>query len=51
MAFLHIFDLAFDQEKGKEGFPGCLVVKNPPAKAGNTGLIPVLGRSYVPRNN
>ena len=27
------------------GFPGGSVIKNPPANAGNTGLIPGLGRS------
>ena len=27
------------------GFPGGAVVKNPPAKAGDMGLIPVSGRS------
>ena len=27
------------------GFPGGLVVKNPPANAGDSGLIPELGRS------
>ena len=27
------------------GFPGGLVVKNPPANAGDTGSIPGLGRS------
>ena len=27
------------------GFPGDLVVKNPPASAGNVGSIPGLGRS------
>ena len=27
------------------GFPGDSVVKNPPASAGDTGLIPGLGRS------
>ena len=27
-----------------EGFPGGSVVKNPPAVAGDTGLIPELGR-------
>ena len=30
------------------GFPGGAVVKNPPANAGNPGLIPGLGRSYLP---
>ena len=28
-----------------QGFPGSLAVKNPPANAGDTGLIPGLGRS------
>ena len=29
----------------QKGFPGGSVVKNPPAKAGDMGLIPGLGRS------
>ena len=29
------------------GFPGGSVVKNPPAYAGDMGLIPDLGRSHV----
>ena len=29
------------------GFPGGLVVKNLPASAGDTGLIPGLGRSHM----
>ena len=33
------------------GFPGGSVVKNLPANAGNTGLIPVLGKSYMPWSN
>ena len=34
--------------RGKErDFPVSPVVKNPPAKAGDTGSIPGLGRSYV----
>ena len=32
-------------------FPGGAVVRNPPANAGDTGLIPGLGRSYMPRSN
>ena len=32
------------------GFPGGLVVKNPPANARNTGSIPGWGRSPVGRN-
>ena len=30
------------------GLPGDSVVENPPAKAGDTDLIPGLGRSYMP---
>jgi len=33
------------------GFPGGSVVKNPPANAGDTGSIPDLGRSHMPRSN
>ena len=33
------------------GFPGRAVVKNPPANAGDTGSIPGLGRSHMPRSN
>ena len=32
------------------GFPGGLVVKNP-ANAGDTGLIPCLGRSHTSQSN
>ena len=32
-------------------FPGGAVVKNPPANAGDTGSIPGLGRSHMPRSN
>ena len=34
----------------KEGFPGGPVIKNPPANAGDTGLIPDLGRSHLPQS-
>ena len=34
-----------------QDFPGGAVVKNPPANAGHTGLIPGPGRSHVPRSN
>ena len=34
----------------REGFPGGLVVKNPPADAGDACLIPGLGRSPGGRN-
>ena len=33
------------------GFPGGAVVENLPAKAGDTGLSPGLGRSHMPRSN
>ena len=33
-----------------KGFPGGAVVKNPPANAGDTGLIPGPGRSHMPRS-
>ena len=32
-------------------FPGGAVVKNPPASAGDTGLIPGPGRSHMPQSN
>ena len=32
-------------------FPGGLVVKNPPANAGDMGLIPSPRRFHMPRNN
>ena len=32
------------------GFPGGSVIKNPPANAGDSGLIPRLGRSPVKGN-
>ena len=35
----------------REGFPSGAVVKNPPAKAGDTGFSPGLGRSHMPRSN
>ena len=33
------------------GFPGGIVVKNPPANAGGVGLIPGLGRSPIGNDN
>ena len=32
-------------------FPGGIVVKNPPANAGDTGSIPGPGRSHMPWSN
>ena len=34
----------------KQDFPGGAVVKNPPANAGDTGSIPGLGTSHMPRS-
>ena len=46
---LHIKDKI--KNRGKWGFPGGAVVKNPPANAGDTGSSPGLGRSHMPRSN
>ena len=35
----------------RKGFPGGAVVENLPAKAGDTGSSPGLGRSHMPRSN
>ena len=37
--------------KVNRDFPGGVVVKNPPANAGDTGSSPGPGRSHVPRRN
>ena len=34
-----------------QGFPGGVVVKNPPANAGDTGLSPGPGGYHMPRSN
>ena len=39
------------KNKDNEDFPGGAVVKNPPAKAGDTGSSPGPGRSHKPRSN
>ena len=39
------------QTPTRRGFPGGSVVKNPPANAGDTGLIPGPGRSHMLRSN
>ena len=43
-------ELLFHQNILNRGCPGGWVVKNPPANAGNTGLIPDPGGSHVPRS-
>ena len=37
--------------ENKKGFPGGAVVKNLPANAGDTVLIPAPGRSHMPQCN
>ena len=37
--------------KNGRNFPGGIVVKNPPANAGDTGSSPGLGRSHMLRSN
>ena len=39
------------KKERKKGFPGGSVVKNSPANTGDTGLIPDLGRSHIPRGS
>ena len=41
------------QDQGMEisDFSGCPVVKNPPASAGDTGLIPGRGRFHMPQSD
>ena len=39
------------RKKKNWGFPGGLVVKNPPANAGDMGLIPDPERSHMPQGN
>ena len=41
----------FTSLSGNESFPGGSVVKNPPANAGDTGLIPDSGRSHMLGSN
>ena len=38
-------------KKLMSGFPGGAVVENLPANAGDTGSVPGLGRSHMPRSN
>ena len=38
------------QTKKNQGFPGGSVVKNLPANARDSDLIPCLGRSYIPQS-
>ena len=40
-----------DKNDVLEDFPGGIVVKNPPANAGDMGSSPGLGRSHMTRNN
>ena len=42
---IHCYPYIVDEDRTSLGFPGSAVVQNPPAKAGDLGLIPGLGRS------
>ena len=42
--------LEFFKKEKKLGFPGGSVIKNLPANAGDTGLIPGLKRSHMPQS-
>ena len=39
------------RERENLDFPGGPEVKNPPTNAGDTGLIPGLGKSHLPRSS
>ena len=39
------------KKEQKEDLPGGLVVKNPPANAGDTGMAPGPERSHMPQSN
>ena len=43
--------LAVPQKLNIGDFPGGAVVESPPANAGDTGLSPGLGISYMPRSS
>ena len=47
----HLNPSFFEIKKVRRDFPVGAVVKNPSANAGDTGLSPGPGRSYMPRNN
>ena len=48
---MSVLGLEMCQQNRSRDFPGGLVVKNPPASAGDTGLSPGPGRSHMPRSN
>ena len=47
MEILEVEHTITDIKNSMEGLPGGPVVKNPPANAGNMGLIPGWGRCHV----
>ena len=51
MEILEVEHTITDIKNSMEGLPGGPVVKNPPANAGNMGLIPGPGGFYMPRSN
>ena len=49
--FFFSFYVYYDMFTSHKTFPGGSVLKNLPANAGDTGLIPDPGRSHTPRSN
>ena len=49
--YCNIISLEISLRTFRRAFPGGSVVKNPPASAGDTGLIPGPGRFYKPWSN
>ena len=48
----YIQRMTYDAASGvRQGFPGGPVVKNAPAKAGDMGLTPGVGRFHMPQGN
>ena len=50
-AYIFLLPALRKYTRNDQGFPGGSVVKNPPANAGETGLIPDWRRSHMPPSN
>ena len=51
ISLCHLNWLYYLNKKHIRDFPGGVVVKNPPANAGDVGLSPGPGRSHMPWSN
>ena len=49
--YYFLLQLFYSYLDEQEDFPDCLVNKNPPASAGDTGSVPGLGRSHTPHSS